>query len=332
MMGSPFYYNVYVPSDMAIGDVFHDCMWSGVCACCQEPELHGATTTVVVKPMGARLDQEERYKQEMISFATAAMSQPHQPTTAILAGGGSTAPACLPSDETKVIQLPRPKEIPTKFTSCAISKVRAQHGNGLVAIKQQLTSLDQGGPATDCGEQSAAAATTTTSITRTQLISNISRASNTGEDKEEGGGGGGEEEGLVEEEEDDNDDNHSNANKNTNSHLSKRRQQQQQQQRLGALSQRDDFTVVAAKKLRHREVEKNRHRQLQAMVKTLSEKIPGRVDKETQVQTMRRAARYRLFLRDVLAAAAHGKVCLDKMEKIYLRSCDNVDLIMSQQF
>jgi hypothetical protein len=80
------------------------------------------------------------------------------------------------------------------------------------------------------------------------------------------------------------------------------------------------------KKLRHREVEKNRHRQLQAMVKTLSEQIPGRVDKETQVQTMKRAARYCLFLRDVLN---HGQlVNKDKLECLYQRSCENVDLMM----
>lgn len=101
------------------------------------------------------------------------------------------------------------------------------------------------------------------------------------------------------------------------------------------------------KKLRHREVEKNRHRQLQAMVKTLSEKIPGRLDKETQVQTMKRAARYCLYLRDVLnlvlaytkAAANSGAdsnpeaaslALKDKLESLYMRSCDNVELIMAQ--
>lgn len=86
------------------------------------------------------------------------------------------------------------------------------------------------------------------------------------------------------------------------------------------------------KKLRHREVEKNRHRQLQAMVKTLSERIPGRMDKETQVQTMKRAARYFVYLRDVTNALKHGQPMIprEKLEKLYLRSCDNVELIMSQ--
>lgn len=81
------------------------------------------------------------------------------------------------------------------------------------------------------------------------------------------------------------------------------------------------------KKLRHREVEKNRHRQLQAMVKTLSERIPGKIDKETQVQTMKRAAKYCLYLRDVLT---HGqRISKDKLERLYLRSCENVDLMMA---
>lgn len=86
------------------------------------------------------------------------------------------------------------------------------------------------------------------------------------------------------------------------------------------------------KKLRHREVEKNRHRQLQAMVRTLSEKIPGRLDKETQVQTMKRAARYCAYLRDVMNVISNGPTSMlkEKLEKVYLRSCDNVELIMSQ--
>lgn len=86
------------------------------------------------------------------------------------------------------------------------------------------------------------------------------------------------------------------------------------------------------KKLRHREVEKNRHRQLQAMVKTLSEKIPGKLDKETQVQTMKRAARYCVYLRDVLTTLKNEQPASlrQKLEKIYIRSCDNVELIMSQ--
>lgn len=92
-------------------------------------------------------------------------------------------------------------------------------------------------------------------------------------------------------------------------------------------------TSADNKKLRHREVEKNRHRQLQAMVKTLSDRIPGRLDKETQVQTMKRAARYCVYLRDVLTTLSHGQTSMskDKLDKIYRRSCDNVDLIMSQQ-
>lgn len=90
------------------------------------------------------------------------------------------------------------------------------------------------------------------------------------------------------------------------------------------------------KKLRHREVEKNRHRQLQAMVKTLSDKIPGRLEKETQVQTMKRAARYCIYLRDVMNVLHHGLKATkssslkQKLEEIYLRSCDNVELVMSQ--
>jgi len=95
---------------------------------------------------------------------------------------------------------------------------------------------------------------------------------------------------------------------------------------------RSTFSSTDNKKLRHREVEKNRHRQLQAMVKTLSEKIPGRLDKETQVQTMKRAARYCVYLREYINSATHGQPTLlkEKLEKIYLRSCDNVELILSQ--
>ena len=86
------------------------------------------------------------------------------------------------------------------------------------------------------------------------------------------------------------------------------------------------------KKLRHREVEKNRHRQLQAMVKTLSEKIPGRLDKETQVQTMKRAARYCVYLRDVMESMSHGQSMMSKerLEKLYKNSYDSVELIMAQ--
>lgn len=90
------------------------------------------------------------------------------------------------------------------------------------------------------------------------------------------------------------------------------------------------------KKLRHREVEKNRHRQLQAMVKTLSGKIPGRLEKETQVQTMKRAARYCIYLRDVMNVLQHSlkatkpNLLKQKLEEIYLRSCENVELVMSQ--
>lgn len=65
------------------------------------------------------------------------------------------------------------------------------------------------------------------------------------------------------------------------------------------------------------------------MVKTISELIPGRIDKETQVQTMKRAARYSLYLRDVLN---HGQqMSKDKLERLYLRSCENVDLMMASQ-
>lgn len=86
-------------------------------------------------------------------------------------------------------------------------------------------------------------------------------------------------------------------------------------------------SAVNNKKLRHREVEKNRHRQLQAMVKTLSEQIPGRIDKETQVQTMKRAARYCIYLRDVLNYHSQP-MNRDKLERLYQKSCDNVDLMM----
>lgn len=83
------------------------------------------------------------------------------------------------------------------------------------------------------------------------------------------------------------------------------------------------------KKLRHREVEKNRHRQLQAMVKKLSESIPGRLDKETQVQTMKRAARYCIYLREVINDLVSGPTSgvqnREKLEMIYTKACDNVD-------
>lgn len=85
---------------------------------------------------------------------------------------------------------------------------------------------------------------------------------------------------------------------------------------------------VANKKLRHREVEKNRHRQLQAMVKNISERIPGRLDKETQVQTMKRAARYCLYLRDTMNLLTHGQAQL-QLQKVYLKAWDSVEL-MSQ--
>lgn len=94
-----------------------------------------------------------------------------------------------------------------------------------------------------------------------------------------------------------------------------------------------NFSSSDNKKLRHREVEKNRHRQLQAMVKTLSERIPGRLDKETQVQTMKRAARYCVYLRDLLQAIQipnrdKPSISKEKLEMIYLRSCDYVERIM----
>lgn len=94
-----------------------------------------------------------------------------------------------------------------------------------------------------------------------------------------------------------------------------------------------NFSSSDNKKLRHREVEKNRHRQLQAMVKTLSDKIPGRLDKETQVQTMKRAARYCAYLRDVMNLISNdpSSTSRERLEKVYMRSCDNVELIMSQQ-
>lgn len=95
-----------------------------------------------------------------------------------------------------------------------------------------------------------------------------------------------------------------------------------------------DVSPSDNKKLRHREVEKNRHRQLQAMVKTLSDKIPGKLDKETQVQTMKRAARYCVYLREVLNLLSNTDLkpnCLkEKFEMIYVSSCDNVEMIMSQ--
>lgn len=95
------------------------------------------------------------------------------------------------------------------------------------------------------------------------------------------------------------------------------------------------FTSLSSenKKLRHREVEKNRHRQLQAMVRTLSDNIPGKLDKETQVQTMKRAARYCIYLREVLNLLSSNQTASGSLRKsfemLYLRSCENVDLIMS---
>lgn len=84
------------------------------------------------------------------------------------------------------------------------------------------------------------------------------------------------------------------------------------------------------KKLRHREVEKNRHRQLQAMVRTLSREIPGATDKETQVQTMKRAARYCLYLRNVRKmVSSSNTVSKERFEVAYLRSFDAVDHLMS---
>lgn len=80
--------------------------------------------------------------------------------------------------------------------------------------------------------------------------------------------------------------------------------------------------LAANKKLRHREVEKNRHRQLQAMVKSLSERIPGRSDRETQVQTMKRAARYSLYLRDAMRALPHGQA---QLSKVYRKAWDTVE-------
>lgn len=99
-------------------------------------------------------------------------------------------------------------------------------------------------------------------------------------------------------------------------------QQQQQQSRQSGT--RHSRTSNENKKLRHREVEKNRHRHLQAMVKELGERIPGRRDKETQVQIMKRAARYCVYLRDTINAL-HGQQKKLDLEKIYLRSCDNVE-------
>lgn len=109
-------------------------------------------------------------------------------------------------------------------------------------------------------------------------------------------------------------------------------------------SSRQNYTITTDnKKLRHREVEKNRHRQLQAMVKTLSDQIPGKLDKETQVQTMKRAARYCIFLREACnlltstssLGAPNGNDgansnLKEKLEVLYLKSCDNVDSIMSR--
>lgn len=96
------------------------------------------------------------------------------------------------------------------------------------------------------------------------------------------------------------------------------------------------------KKLRHREVEKNRHRQLQAMVRRLSQTVPGGTQKETQVQTMKRAARYCIYLRKLLSSSnitwitnANTKQLpgscqmKDKLNEIYQQSCESVDDIMS---
>lgn len=89
-------------------------------------------------------------------------------------------------------------------------------------------------------------------------------------------------------------------------------------------------STVNTKKLRHREVEKNRHRNLQAMVRTLSEQTPGKCDKETQVQIMKRAARYIVYLREayellsVPALGADGNLKRD-LSKVYLKSCEYIN-------
>lgn len=115
-------------------------------------------------------------------------------------------------------------------------------------------------------------------------------------------------------------------------HGSKKSRQQHQQQQSGGGGGANEASrgqQVANKKLRHREVEKNRHRQLQAMVKNISERIPGRLDKETQVQTMKRAARYCLYLHDTMNYLLnHGQAQL-QLQKIYLKAWDSVEL-MSQ--
>lgn len=235
MMGSPYYYNItYVPSDMAISEVFHDCMWSGVCACCPEAELHG-TTTVVVKPMN-------RCPTEMQESTIQASMQNTPSGDEQVATNRNQVQTTISHQQSTYIAQEENKCIP-------------RHLKGTKDVPSKLTN---------------------TIITSNNSNANVSNKS-------------------------------SKSNK---------------------LVPTGDFTM-AAKKLRHREVEKNRHRQLQAMVKTLSERIPGRVDKETQVQTMRRAARYCVFLRDVLAAAAHSQMPMnrDRLEKIYLRSCDTVDNI-----
>lgn len=115
------------------------------------------------------------------------------------------------------------------------------------------------------------------------------------------------------------------------------RQHHQQQQHHQDNSTSHQQPNLDNKKLRHRLVEKNRHRQLQAMVKTLSDQIPARLDKETQVQTMKRAARYCIFLRkaaSLLLSSSQLELqsleMKDKLEKVYLRSCGRVELIMSQ--
>ena len=311
---------------MAIGEVFHDCMWSGVCACCPEAELHG-TTTVVVKPtsrcpstseVSTQLHQEATLLQTISQTRTSSGSatggdeQQLAVTSGLVSGARVDGHQVSRNGSIRLnegeirgknvkqidIQAGRNKSVPSNrayYTNGgALSSNSTTSTISTSTISNTTSNANSNTNATSATNKIALgqAVTITTSPT---LHTSSTRSS-------------------------------SNAKHSASGATSKTSQSQ------GGNNSGGDYSL-AAKKLRHREVEKNRHRQLQAMVKTLSEKIPGRVDKETQVQTMRRAARYCVFLRDVLAAAAHGQMPMnrDRLEKLYLRSCENVELIMSQQ-
>lgn len=126
----------------------------------------------------------------------------------------------------------------------------------------------------------------------------------------------------------------SNGNNNSKKNASSRNQNRNYNNASTVSTSAGKKPSLDNKKLRHREVEKNRHRQLQAMVKTLSDQIPGKLDKETQVQTMKRAARYCIFLREIvdLLLSRHdlkrSSDFKERIENVYFKSCNRVDLIL----